>query len=159
VSARGRISHRESELWNGMPRRTASFRANMTMIHDRVLCGLRQGQIARLNEGAMAVDGCLYYRTSFGARRNARRHGRELCLGKPWHSRAGEGANVVMFSRKSASIDAAAKEVRGVAVNWSQVLGLSVHSTIPSDLERVVTFDGADILFNYHTCTPCIGCA
>src|ERR1051326_4478086 len=64
-----------------------------------------------------------------------------------------EGANVVMFARDRASIDAAASEVRSVAKDGAQVLGLTADVTIPSDLERVVkttidSFDGADIVFN-----------
>jgi 3-oxoacyl-[acyl-carrier protein] reductase len=64
-----------------------------------------------------------------------------------------EGANVVMFSRQPAAIEAAAKEVRGVATEGAQVLGLTADVTRLGDLERVVKetvdrFDGADIVFN-----------
>jgi 3-oxoacyl-[acyl-carrier protein] reductase len=64
-----------------------------------------------------------------------------------------EGANVVMFSRNPESIEAAANEVRNLAVDGSQVLGLRADVTRASDLERVVSetvdaFDGADIVFN-----------
>ena len=64
-----------------------------------------------------------------------------------------EGANVVMFSRRPASVEAAASEVRSLAVNGSQVLGLTADVTVPGDLDRVVketvdAFDGADIVFN-----------
>jgi len=64
-----------------------------------------------------------------------------------------EGANVVMFACDRASIDAAASEVRSVAMGGAQILGLDADVTRLSDLERVVkaTFDsfgGADIVFN-----------
>jgi 3-oxoacyl-[acyl-carrier protein] reductase len=64
-----------------------------------------------------------------------------------------EGANVVMFARDPASIEAAASEVRNVAIDGAQILGLSADVTRLGDLERVVKatvdrFDGADIVFN-----------
>ena len=66
---------------------------------------------------------------------------------------ATEGANVVMFARHPASIEAASAEVRSVAVDGAQILGLTADVTRPGDLERVVKetvggFDGADIVFN-----------
>jgi 3-oxoacyl-[acyl-carrier protein] reductase len=69
------------------------------------------------------------------------------------HAFALEGANVVMFARDPASIEAAATEVRGVAADGAQIVGLSGDVTRLSDLERVVketadNFGGADIVFN-----------
>jgi 3-oxoacyl-[acyl-carrier protein] reductase len=69
------------------------------------------------------------------------------------HALAAEGANIVMFSRQPAEIEAAAKEVRATAADGAQVLGLAADVTHLADLERVVQttsdrFDGADILFN-----------
>ena len=68
------------------------------------------------------------------------------------HALAVEGANVVMFSRRPAAIEAAAKEVRAAAADGAQVVGLSADATRLGDIERVVKdcvdqFDGADILF------------
>jgi hypothetical protein len=51
---------------------------------------------------------------------------------------AGEGANVVMFSRNPASIDTAANDVHNAGLKGSQLLGLTADVTRPSDLERVV---------------------
>ena len=69
------------------------------------------------------------------------------------HALAAEGANVVMFSRKPAAIEEAAKEVRAAAAERAQVLGLTADVTRLADLERVVkttidTFDAIGILFN-----------
>src|SRR5690349_16618087 len=66
---------------------------------------------------------------------------------------AQEGANVVMFARDPASIEPAALEVRNVAIDGAQILGLSADVTRRDDLERVVKatvdrFDGADIVLN-----------
>src|SRR5712692_8671685 len=66
---------------------------------------------------------------------------------------AAEGANVVMFSRDEAAIQAAARQVQAAANNGSQVVGLAADVTRPADLERVVRatverFSGVDILFN-----------
>jgi 3-oxoacyl-[acyl-carrier protein] reductase len=66
---------------------------------------------------------------------------------------AGEGANVVMFSRQPGAIESAAKEVRSAATAGAEVLGLTADVTRLGDLERVVKqtvdrFDGADIVFN-----------
>jgi 3-oxoacyl-[acyl-carrier protein] reductase len=65
-----------------------------------------------------------------------------------------EGANVVMFSRNAAAIEAAAKDVRAAIPEGgaAKVLGLSADATRLTDIERVVkttvdTFDGADIVF------------
>jgi 3-oxoacyl-[acyl-carrier protein] reductase len=66
---------------------------------------------------------------------------------------ATEGANVVMFSRQPAAIEAAATEVRNAAVqSGARVLGVAADATRLADLERVVkttvdSFDGADIAF------------
>jgi 3-oxoacyl-[acyl-carrier protein] reductase len=64
-----------------------------------------------------------------------------------------EGANVVMFARDPASIEEAATQVRSVATDGAQIVGLSADVTRLGDLERVVkasvdSFDGADIVFN-----------
>src|SRR6185437_13630634 len=68
-----------------------------------------------------------------------------------------EGANVVMFSRNAAAIEAAAKDVREAARSQSgtdaRVIGLTADATQLADVERVVkttvdTFDGADIVFS-----------
>jgi 3-oxoacyl-[acyl-carrier protein] reductase len=64
-----------------------------------------------------------------------------------------EGANVVMFSRDQAAIQAAAREVQEAAGEGAQVLGLVADVTHAADLERVVSttverFGGVDILFN-----------
>jgi 3-oxoacyl-[acyl-carrier protein] reductase len=69
------------------------------------------------------------------------------------HAFALEGANVVMFARDPASIEVAATDVRRVATDGAQILGVSADVTRLSDLERVVnatvdSFDGADIVFN-----------
>jgi 3-oxoacyl-[acyl-carrier protein] reductase len=69
------------------------------------------------------------------------------------HAFAREGANVVMFARDTASIEAAATEVRGGAADGAQILGLTADVTRLGDLERVVketvnTFGGPDIVFN-----------
>jgi 3-oxoacyl-[acyl-carrier protein] reductase len=66
---------------------------------------------------------------------------------------AAEGANVVMFSRDDAAIQAAASEVRAAAGSGAQVVGLVANVTSAADLERVVQttverFGGVDILFN-----------
>jgi 3-oxoacyl-[acyl-carrier protein] reductase len=66
---------------------------------------------------------------------------------------AAEGANVVMFSRNPAAIEAAAKEVRAVAAEGARVVGLTADVTRLTDLERVVkntvdTFDAIGIVFN-----------
>src|SRR5215471_2747080 len=65
-----------------------------------------------------------------------------------------EGANVVMFSRNAAAIEAAAKDVREAAASsGARVIGLAADATRLGDVERVVkttvdTFDGADIVFS-----------
>ena len=65
-----------------------------------------------------------------------------------------EGANVVMFSRNAAAIEAAAKDVRAAAAAvGAQVTGLTADATRFDDIQRVVkttvdTFDGADIVFS-----------
>jgi 3-oxoacyl-[acyl-carrier protein] reductase len=68
-----------------------------------------------------------------------------------------EGANVVMFSRNAAAIEAAAKDVREAARvqgdSGARVIGLAADATRLGDVERVVktavdTFDGADIVFS-----------
>src|SRR5262245_8085132 len=66
---------------------------------------------------------------------------------------AREGANVVMFSRSQAAIDAAAADVQAAATAEAGVLGLAADVTQTSDLERVVQatvdrFGGVDILYN-----------
>src|SRR4030081_3764975 len=66
---------------------------------------------------------------------------------------AAEGANVVMFSRDEASIQAAAEEVLAGATGGARGLGLAADATAAADLERVVNatverFGGVDILFN-----------
>jgi 3-oxoacyl-[acyl-carrier protein] reductase len=66
---------------------------------------------------------------------------------------AQEGANVVMFSRDAAAIDAAAREVQDGADGSAQVVGLAADATQQVDLERVVQtaldrFGGVDILYN-----------
>jgi 3-oxoacyl-[acyl-carrier protein] reductase len=66
---------------------------------------------------------------------------------------AAEGSNVVMFSRRPAEIEIAAKEVHGAAVAGARVIGLAADATRLGDLERVIKttvdeFDGADIVFN-----------
>jgi 3-oxoacyl-[acyl-carrier protein] reductase len=66
---------------------------------------------------------------------------------------AREGANVVMFSRDRAAIEAAAAETQAAAASGAQVLGLEADVTRPADLERVVEatvarFGGVDILYN-----------
>lgn len=66
---------------------------------------------------------------------------------------AAEGVNVVMFARDPSSIEAAATDVRSVAVDRAQVVGLSADVTRLSDLQHVVKetvdrFDCADIVFN-----------
>jgi 3-oxoacyl-[acyl-carrier protein] reductase len=65
-----------------------------------------------------------------------------------------EGANVVMFSRNAAAIEAAASDVRASAASsGAKVTGLTADATLLADVERVVkitvdTFDGADIVFS-----------
>jgi 3-oxoacyl-[acyl-carrier protein] reductase len=66
---------------------------------------------------------------------------------------AAEGANVVMFSRDAAAVEAAAKDVQSAARDGAQVLALAADVTHQADLERVVQtavdrFGGVDILFN-----------
>jgi 3-oxoacyl-[acyl-carrier protein] reductase len=66
---------------------------------------------------------------------------------------ATEGSNVVMFSRRPAEIEAAAKEIHAAAAAGARVLGLAADATRLGDLERVVKitvdeFDGAHIVFN-----------
>jgi 3-oxoacyl-[acyl-carrier protein] reductase len=66
---------------------------------------------------------------------------------------AAEGCNAVMFSRRPAEIEAAAKDVHAAAADGARVLGLAADATRLGDLERVVKitvdeFDGADIVFN-----------
>jgi 3-oxoacyl-[acyl-carrier protein] reductase len=66
---------------------------------------------------------------------------------------AEEGSNVVMFSRRPAEIEAAAKEIHAAAAGGARVVGLAADATRLGDLERVVKttvdeFDGADIVFN-----------
>jgi 3-oxoacyl-[acyl-carrier protein] reductase len=66
---------------------------------------------------------------------------------------AAEGANVVMFSRTEAAIQAAASEVQAAASEGGRVLGLASDATRTADLERVVkttidTFGSVDVLFN-----------
>ena len=66
---------------------------------------------------------------------------------------AREGANVVMFSRKQAAIDAAASEVGAAAGRGAQVAALAADVTRPQDLQRVVQmaldrFGGIDVVFN-----------
>jgi 3-oxoacyl-[acyl-carrier protein] reductase len=66
---------------------------------------------------------------------------------------AAEGANVVMFSRHPAAIEAAAKEVRSSAASGAQVVGLTADVTRLTDLERVVkstidAFDAISVVFN-----------
>jgi 3-oxoacyl-[acyl-carrier protein] reductase len=52
------------------------------------------------------------------------------------HAFALEGANVVMFAREPASIEATAREVHSVALDGAQIIGLSADVTRLSDLER-----------------------
>src|SRR5579859_4984092 len=70
-----------------------------------------------------------------------------------------EGANVVMFSRVEASIQAAAAEIQAAVAEGAAgsagaaVVGLAADVTQLADLERVVAttverFGGVDILFN-----------
>jgi len=66
---------------------------------------------------------------------------------------AAEGANVVMFSRTAAAIQAAASDIQAAAGPGARVLGLAADATEAADLERVVqttidTFGGVSILFN-----------
>src|ERR671936_859178 len=66
---------------------------------------------------------------------------------------AAEGANVVMFSRNPAAIEAAAKEVRASAADGARVVGLTADVTRLTDLERVVkntidAFDSISVVFN-----------
>lgn len=66
---------------------------------------------------------------------------------------AQEGANVVMFSRDAAAIEAAAREVQDAADGNARVVGLAADATQPADLARVVQsavdrFGGVDILYN-----------
>src|SRR5579871_3809472 len=61
---------------------------------------------------------------------------------------ANEGANVVMFSRREDAIQAAAQDVRQVAVDGATVTPLTADVTRAEDLERVVAQSGgADVLF------------
>lgn len=66
---------------------------------------------------------------------------------------AAEGANVVMFSRTQAAIEAAASDVQTAAATGARVVGLAADVTRTADLERVVkttidTFGSVDVLFN-----------
>ncbi len=66
---------------------------------------------------------------------------------------AAEGANVVMFARNGATIEAAARDVETAAGQPSRVLGLAADVTLPADLEQVVkktidSFGSVDVLFN-----------
>jgi 3-oxoacyl-[acyl-carrier protein] reductase len=66
---------------------------------------------------------------------------------------AGEGANVIMFSRDEAAITAAANELQAVSGEGAQIVGLAADVTQIADLERVVNttrdlFGTVDILFN-----------
>ncbi len=66
---------------------------------------------------------------------------------------AREGANVVMFSRDAAAIEATAREVQDAADGVAQVIGLAADATKLPDLERVVQtaverFGGVDIVYN-----------
>jgi 3-oxoacyl-[acyl-carrier protein] reductase len=66
---------------------------------------------------------------------------------------ATEGATVVMFSRDSAAIEAAASEVQAAATHHAHVLGLTADVTVIGDLERVVgttleRFGSIHVLFN-----------
>ena len=65
---------------------------------------------------------------------------------------AREGANVVMFSRSTSAIEAAASEVRAASID-STVIGIEADVTRSVDLERVVQttverFGGVDVLYN-----------
>ncbi len=65
---------------------------------------------------------------------------------------AKEGANVAIFSRDEAAIQAAAKEIEAAAPG-AQVLALTGDATKPADIERVVRatvdrFGGVDVLYN-----------
>jgi 3-oxoacyl-[acyl-carrier protein] reductase len=69
------------------------------------------------------------------------------------HALATEACNVVMFARRPAEIEAAAKEVHSAASGGARVVGLAADARRLGDLERVVKmtvdeFDGADIVFN-----------
>jgi 3-oxoacyl-[acyl-carrier protein] reductase len=64
---------------------------------------------------------------------------------------AAEGANVVMFSRTQAAIEAAASDIQ--TATGARVLGLAADVTRTSDLEQVVKtaideFGSVDVLFN-----------
>src|SRR5882724_5277162 len=66
---------------------------------------------------------------------------------------AAEGANVVMFSRTQAAIEAAASDVQTAAVAGARVVGLAADVTRTADLEHVVkttieSFGSVDVLFN-----------
>ncbi len=66
---------------------------------------------------------------------------------------AREEANVVMFSRDGAAIEAAARELQDAADGGAQVLGLAADATNLHDLERVVQatverFGTVDIVYN-----------
>jgi 3-oxoacyl-[acyl-carrier protein] reductase len=66
---------------------------------------------------------------------------------------AAEGANVVMFSRNAAAIDAAAADVQIAAATGARIVGLAADVTRASDLEQVVkttleSFGSVDVLFN-----------
>jgi 3-oxoacyl-[acyl-carrier protein] reductase len=66
---------------------------------------------------------------------------------------AHEGANVVMFSRDDAAIQAAAREVQDAADGGARAIGVAANVTRQADLERVVhtavdRFGGVDILYN-----------
>jgi 3-oxoacyl-[acyl-carrier protein] reductase len=65
----------------------------------------------------------------------------------------GEGANVTIFSRDEAAIQAAAEALARVATDGAQVLALAADVTDPVALERVVAatverFGGVDVLYN-----------
>jgi 3-oxoacyl-[acyl-carrier protein] reductase len=66
---------------------------------------------------------------------------------------AQEGVNVVIFSRDEAAIQAAAREIEGIAADGAKVLALTADVTSPADVERVVRataerFGGVDIVYN-----------
>lgn len=67
---------------------------------------------------------------------------------------AGEGANVAIFSRDEAAIEAAARDIEAVASHGAQVLALAAADVAdPEAAQRVVQatvehFGGVDILYN-----------
>lgn len=66
---------------------------------------------------------------------------------------AQEGANVAIFSRDEAAIQAAAEEIRAAARDGAQVLALAADATSAADVQRVVDatverFGGVDIVYN-----------